>query len=482
MPKPTLVFIIALTIIAGLLGYNYIATPFYHTQETETQHGDNSSLDLESLIDSRKRTLNQLSAEQKIAQIMSFPHKVGSLVEYSAQTTQTTPVIQTTQTTQTTQATQATPEVVSGLVQDSTLSDPTLSDSTSAPDSLSSPNLTPSPDSTPSASAHLNPFLQLQDFQPGIITFFGSKISWDLAVQEIKEIKQLFIDRPIQPLLAIDHEGGSVQRFSGDGFTVLPPWRQLCQETQMSRQEKLLESAHELLELGINIVFAPVVDLNSSVLSNRSCADERNLISASRNYIEIFGSRNIMSVIKHYPGLGSSTRDLHKLPDEITLNNQELEIFNNLLSHYPTIGLMTSHAQVVDRFNGLPCSLSQDCIDEIAKKNITTVIFSDALEMGALQNFYAEERADDEAILESTQSAVVSENFLETSKELDDLSRVSYLALMAGNHVLVYGEGVEYEQLKEVKLQLAKLYEQDEVFAQKVDQAVLKVLGLKKIE
>lgn len=443
MSRSTAFFIIVLAIVAILLGYNYVARPFYQTEEI-TEVGvpleDVVSSESEDLVDPRKKALNRLSAEQKIAQIMTYPHVVGTLVDYSSQDLQAT-----------------NSATILNESNDSNLSSTSSAEATSL------------------SSAKTDPYLQLQDFQPGLIIFYGSRISRDLAEREIKEIKQLFIDRPFQPLLAVDHEGGSVQRFSGDGFTVLPSWRQLCQESQMSRQEKLLESAHELLELDIDIVFSPVVDLNSSVLSNRSCADKNDLASAARNYIEIFGSRNIMPVIKHYPGLGSTTRDLHDFSDEIEIDNTEVEIFKNLLSLYPTIGVMTGHVGVVNNFDGLPCSLSIECVNEIFNTSPTAMIFSDALEMKALENYYAES----DGFNIGTQSAIISTNSADVPEELSDLARVSYLAIMAGNHVLVYGEGVEFEQLNEVKSELAKLYEKDELFAEKVNQAAMRMLDLK---
>ncbi|MBT3511894.1 MAG: hypothetical protein HN846_02545, partial [Candidatus Pacebacteria bacterium] len=60
--------------------------------------------------------------------------------------------------------------------------------------------------------------------QPGLITLFGSKVSTAAAKIATDKISSSFDDES-EPLIAVDHEGGSVQRLSGSGFTSLPSWK-----------------------------------------------------------------------------------------------------------------------------------------------------------------------------------------------------------------------------------------------------------------
>ncbi len=449
MSKSTIVFIFFLAIIAALMGYNYFATPFYQRQQTaEQQEAAESEVDLDQQQTPQERQLNQMSSRQKIAQIIVYPYSVGAFNEYESQR-----------------------EV-----------------------SQQSENITTEEGDTAAeifADAQtdelVNPLKQLQDFQPGVISFYGSNIDYELAKKELQKIEQFFIDKQVRPLLAINHEGGSRQPFSGEGFTALPPWQQLCQETQMVRQEQLLEAAHELLELDINIVFAPVADLDSQVLGDRSCADERSLLSAARNFIEIFGSRQIMPTLKHYPGLGTLSNDLHNSPGEVEPSAEESEIFSTLFDLYPTIGVMMSHAQNSANYGQLPCSLNTECVNSITGEYNKATVFTDALNTSALEAFSDKHLINDSQISRDEEATSSAEaDFKEAAlksipNELTGLARVSYLAIMAGNHLLVYNDKVDFEQLNDVKQQLAELYDRDEAFAEQVDQSVLRVISLKNI-
>ncbi len=62
----------------------------------------------------------------------------------------------------------------------------------------------------------------------------------------------------------VDHEGGSVQRLNGEGFTILPSWKRMCNQTAELRQSSLASSAAELAAVGIDVVLAPVVDVSHS--------------------------------------------------------------------------------------------------------------------------------------------------------------------------------------------------------------------------
>ena len=122
-------------------------------------------------------------------------------------------------------------------------------------------------------------------------------------------------------LIAVDHEGGRVQRFR-DGFTPIPPMRALGEQWDDDRQGALVEAtrlgriiAGELTAHGVDFSFAPVLDLDhggSSVIGDR--AFHRNpLATAQLAAALISGMREggMASVGKHFPGHGFVRADSH---------------------------------------------------------------------------------------------------------------------------------------------------------------------------
>ncbi|KUK79387.1 MAG: Beta-N-acetylhexosaminidase [Microgenomates bacterium 39_7] len=313
---------------------------------------------------------------------------------------------------------------------------------------------------------------QLTELQPGTVTFFGSDISWQAAQVQIKNIYSLFVTMQVHPLIAVDHEGGNTQRFSGEGFLTLPSWRELCKYDQEDRLELLTDSAEQIWSTGTTVVFAPVLDINSQILGSRSCSNVDDLKQAAIDYITTFGERDRMSVVKHFPGLGNTTRDLHFGPDTIILADGDTKIFSDILNTFPNIGVMSSHVRLEGLFDETPCSMSRDCLSGLIEDFPLALIFSDALEMGALTD-YAQELVDEFDFL--TLSPEQVEDDLATAR----LVALSYQAIMAGNNVLVYGEDVTFEQLKAIRDELAVQSQQNEELSEQIELSLIKLLAIK---
>jgi beta-N-acetylhexosaminidase len=300
---------------------------------------------------------------------------------------------------------------------------------------------------------------------PGVVTLFGNGVASQSAISAKIDImlssvgsesaKNLSI--AILPLIAVDHEGGSVQRLRGKGFTPLPSWRQLCSLSAQERKNLLATSARELKENGeVNILFGPVVDVGtqSAALRDRTCSDDPKVVEQrASEWIEAFNQFGIRSVIKHYPGLGTNQKDTHRSFDVISLNTIEQTLFKTLLSKYPTLSVMSSHVGVKEFNPDVPCSLQKDCLKDITLGD-EQLWFSDALEMKAAT--YSPE-----------------------GKNLE-LSEVSTLAIEAGNSVLVYGPTTSVESLDTVLKALTKKYNESAEFRSQVDAQVKKILKIKR--
>jgi beta-N-acetylhexosaminidase len=122
-------------------------------------------------------------------------------------------------------------------------------------------------------------------------------------------------------LIAVDHEGGRVQRFR-EGFTAIPPMRELGNLWDRDRQAATAVArsagyviARELAAHGVDFSFAPVLDIdhgNSSVIGNRAFHNHAEAVAALACALQA-GLREggITTVGKHYPGHGYARADSH---------------------------------------------------------------------------------------------------------------------------------------------------------------------------
>lgn len=132
-------------------------------------------------------------------------------------------------------------------------------------------------------------------------------------------------------LLAVDQEGGRVQRFR-DGFTPLPPLG-LLGRWHGSHPDRACDLAYrhgrvmaaELLECGVDLSFAPVLDLDrgSTVIGDRSFSgDAGAVIDLARYYLAGMRDAGMKCCGKHFPGHGSVRADSH---DEIVIDERDRE-------------------------------------------------------------------------------------------------------------------------------------------------------------
>jgi len=297
------------------------------------------------------------------------------------------------------------------------------------------------------------------DIQPGFITIFGSDIDQAKMEEVNRQLNQVFANQPWRPVLAVDHEGGQVQRLSGNGFTQLESWLNVCSLPQEDRLQISSESASELASSGIGVVFGPVVDLynSGSSIGSRSCsADPQEVIDRSLELMKAYAQQGILPVIKHYPGIGQSRSDLHQAFEEIDVSEADLQPFLSILNQQPLSGVMVSHVGISDLYS-TPCSLTKYCVEALLKGFPKTLVFSDALDM----------------------KAVYSSSDLEI--ESGDLLTPARLALEAGVDVLVFGQGVRPEQLEILSDQLVELSEQEPSFKALIDARARKIWDYRQV-
>ncbi|HYD34923.1 MAG TPA: glycoside hydrolase family 3 N-terminal domain-containing protein [Vitreimonas sp.] len=296
---------------------------------------------------------------------------------------------------------------------------------------------------------------------PGMVLLFGEKISQPLVTAFTTQINSGETNAAqvlARPLVAVDHEGGSVQRLSGQGFTALASWQELCALPETTMQERLQLSAQELKAAGVNVVLAPMVDVGVTphpVLKSRLCSDDvETTKQRAQLFIDAFTGEGVLPTLKHFPGIGRTSKDLHLQFDQITFNEQETALFGNLLENNSALAVMTTHVGLTEVTGSQPCSLDPQCVGELKKAYPQALIVTDALEMKAAQS-------------------------ATTAAEVKNLSQISIAAVTAGNDVLVYGPGVSTAQLDAIITELESEYQRNLRFREQVELSNKKILHFK---
>ena len=233
----------------------------------------------------------------------------------------------------------------------------------------------------------------------GLILFernFHSKEQIFDLCSEIKGIKR-------DILISVDQEGGRVQRFKS-GFTKLPSMQVLSDYAASNSNINIFKEvgwlmAAELIAVGIDISFAPVLDVDrntSSIIGNRSFSDiPSNVSSIAKEFISGMNEAGMQATGKHFPGHGGIFEDSHLLQpqDKRTLDElikRDLIPFMDLKDDIG--GIMCAHI-LFPEVDALSAGFSPFWIKEILRNRIgfKGVVFSDDLTMkGAGEYSYAE--------------------------------------------------------------------------------------------
>jgi beta-N-acetylhexosaminidase len=205
-------------------------------------------------------------------------------------------------------------------------------------------------------------------------------------------------NKPI--LIAVDQEGGKVARLKPKyGFKKIPSAKTISQLPIVDAQQFYKQQALMLKQNGINCDFAPVVDVALNPKNKVIVGLERSYSSNPKEvqkyakiFIDALREQNIISVLKHFPGHGSSLADSHKGFVDITNTWQELELepYKALIKDGDVDMIMTAHVFNKKLDAQYPATLSYNVNTKLLRKKLGFggVVVSDDLQMRAITKHY----------------------------------------------------------------------------------------------
>ena len=246
-----------------------------------------------------------------------------------------------------------------------------------------------------------------------------------------------------QLLIAVDHEGGRVQRFRSDGFTKLPAMGKLSKHKISGSDVTELGwlMASECLAHGIDLSFAPVLDLDrgSDVVGDRAfSSDIEETIELAGHWCSGMKQAGMACVGKHFPGHGSTKEDTHIAAPKDERELAEVmendgEVFRRLTAQQTLDAVMPAHINFPN-VDDSPVGYSKVWLQQILKKDLafTGLVFSDDLSMvGAgedltyLQKAQLAMGAGCDMVLMCNNKAAVKELLNDSSLELADITSKS---------------------------------------------------------
>lgn len=154
--------------------------------------------------------------------------------------------------------------------------------------------------------------------------------------------------------------------------------------------EKGVLEGQYLNSLGINVNFAPVVDLDDEIWKCRAFpGNEKKISELAQSYILGLQNQGVIGTVKHYPGKTLVVRDPHKYVVAAEIAEEDVYPYQYLIEKGDAKAIMVSHmisSGVVDSA-GVPAVVSKKVIDDL-KKDYGGLIISDEIHMLGLKDFY----------------------------------------------------------------------------------------------
>lgn len=220
----------------------------------------------------------------------------------------------------------------------------------------------------------------------GIIFFARNYHDRDQLRALTKDIRKT-ANRPF--LLAVDQEGGRVQRFR-EGFSLLPPAKAFAEHNNgldLAKQGGWLMAA-ELLAMDIDLSLAPVLDLgfDCKAIGDRAFSDDpQQVIKYAGQFIRGMKQAGMAATGKHFPGHGGVIADSHletPIDSRDNIVQHDMTVFKQLIEDNLLDAMMPAHV-IFEAFDEQPASGSEYWLKQVLRQDLkfNGVIFSDDLNM-----------------------------------------------------------------------------------------------------
>lgn len=292
----------------------------------------------------------------------------------------------------------------------------------------------------------------IQDFNIGGVILFNydcQRDVYDKNIESPEQVRKLNQDlqvftkkankshkRATLPLLiSVDYEGGKVNRLSEDcGFPAVLSAKEVGEGSLKDANHQAKAMANTLKELGFNLNFAPVLDVNvnpdNPVIGklDRSFSSDPTLVSSFAGaYSKQFLKQKVQCAYKHFPGHGSSTADSHLGFVDVTdtWQSYELEPYQNLLQQdYSCGAIMTAH--IVNKqldASGKPATLSASILQGLLRNQMqyNGVIITDDMQMKAISDHYGVSEAVELSINAGADMLLFGNNLAKKEQDIEEL-------------------------------------------------------------
>lgn len=236
---------------------------------------------------------------------------------------------------------------------------------------------------------------QIRDGSVGGVVFVKDNIG---GRDDVLGLTDLFSGAaPRKLILAIDHEGGAVQRLvEAHGCAKLPSAQRVAAElTVAEAQELYSEAGQAVARLGFNLNLAPVVDLanddNPAIgRFGRSFSRDPDKVTAYAGaFIRGFEASGVCCVLKHFPGQGGAQDDSHETAPDISAawSQADLLPFRRLVREGCAAAVMSGYSLLRPlASDNRPAALSRDIVTGLLHEELEFdgVAMTDDLDMGAV--------------------------------------------------------------------------------------------------
>ncbi|MBV9216059.1 MAG: hypothetical protein JO053_07780 [Acidobacteria bacterium] len=244
----------------------------------------------------------------------------------------------------------------------------------------------------------------LDEISPGGVCLFTRNIREAAQTRELTDALRETSKTPL--LLSVDQEGGLVDRLRRI-MTPMPAANKVRSDGDATELAAIIAEA--LLQLGLNMDFAPVVDVidekraahTNGLFSREFGRSPDDVVSLAGAFLTELQKGGVVGCLKHFPGLGASTIDSHEELPSVDLSEAELDSTD--LIPYKRLtnaarAVMVAHAtfprhplQEKDQHGKLlPSSLSFNFITKLLRERLgfNGLVITDDLEMGAIIKNY----------------------------------------------------------------------------------------------